>query len=93
MPAVEQIIDLLYESKYQDSGFYERGYELPKTGGIGAELYTIGGLLLITEAVFFLSTCKARADCGRENEGDTVSGLTDDVSPSSYVRWDENENS
>ena len=26
-------------------------------------------------------------------EGDTVSGLTDDVSPSSYVRWDENENS
>lgn len=25
-------------------------------------------------------------------EGDTVSGLTDDVSPSSYVRWDENEN-
>lgn len=28
-----------------------------------------------------------------KNEGDTVSGLTDDVSPSSYVRWDENENS
>ena len=26
-------------------------------------------------------------------EGDTVSGLTDDVLPSSYVRWDENENS
>ena len=26
-------------------------------------------------------------------EGDTVSGMTDDVSPSSYVRWDENENS
>lgn len=55
MPAVEQIIDLLYESKYQDSGFYERGYELPKTGGVGTELYTLGGLLLITEAVFFLS--------------------------------------
>lgn len=28
-----------------------------------------------------------------KNEGDTVSGLTDDVSPSFYVRWDENENS
>ena len=28
-----------------------------------------------------------------KNEGDTVSGMTDDVSPSSYVRWDENENS
>lgn len=26
-----------------------------------------------------------------KNEGDTVSGLTDDVSPSFYVRWD-NEN-
>lgn len=27
-----------------------------------------------------------------KNEGDTVSGLTDDVLPSSYVRWDENDN-
>ena len=27
-----------------------------------------------------------------KNEGDTVPGLTDDVSPSSYVRWDENDN-
>lgn len=27
-----------------------------------------------------------------KSEGDTVSGLTDDVSPSSYVRWDENDN-
>ena len=27
-----------------------------------------------------------------KNEGDTVSGFTDDVSPSSYVRWDENDN-
>lgn len=25
-------------------------------------------------------------------EGDTVSGMTDDVSPSSYVRWDEHDN-
>ena len=25
-------------------------------------------------------------------EGDTVSGMTDDVSSSSYVRWDENDN-
>lgn len=28
-----------------------------------------------------------------KKEGDTVSGLTDNVLPSSYVRWDENENS
>lgn len=27
-----------------------------------------------------------------KNEGDTVSVLTDDVPPSSYVRWDENDN-
>ncbi len=27
-----------------------------------------------------------------KNEGDTVSGLTDDVSPSSYVRRDKNDN-
>ena len=26
------------------------------------------------------------------NEGDTVSGMTDDVPPSSYVRWNENDN-
>lgn len=25
-------------------------------------------------------------------EGDTVSGLTDDAPPSSYVRWNENDN-
>ena len=27
-----------------------------------------------------------------ENEGDTVSGMTDDMSSSSYVRWNENDN-
>lgn len=27
-----------------------------------------------------------------KNEGDTVSVLTDDMSSSSYVRWDENDN-
>ena len=27
-----------------------------------------------------------------KNEGDTVSVLTDDVPPSSYVRWNENDN-
>lgn len=27
-----------------------------------------------------------------KNEGDTVSGMTDDVPSSSYVRWDENDN-
>ena len=27
-----------------------------------------------------------------KNEGDTVSGMIDDMSSSSYVRWNENEN-
>ena len=27
-----------------------------------------------------------------KNEGDTVSGMTDDLSSSSYVRWNENDN-
>ena len=27
-----------------------------------------------------------------KNEGDTVSGMTDDMSASSYVRWNENDN-
>lgn len=27
-----------------------------------------------------------------KNEGDTVSGMTDDMSFSSYVRWNENDN-
>ena len=27
-----------------------------------------------------------------KSEGDTVSGMTDDMSSSSYVRWNENEN-
>ena len=28
-----------------------------------------------------------------KNEGNTVSGMTDDMSSSSYVRWNENDNS
>ena len=27
-----------------------------------------------------------------KNEGDTVSGMTDDMSSSSYVRWNEHDN-
>lgn len=27
-----------------------------------------------------------------KNEGDTVSGMTDNAPPSSYVRWNENDN-
>lgn len=35
-----------YESKCNDSGFYERGYELPKSGGKGTDAYTFLGLTI-----------------------------------------------
>lgn len=34
MPKAEKMPVVLYESKHHDSGFYERGYELPKSGGV-----------------------------------------------------------
>lgn len=54
LPTAEAMNVVLYESKYHDSGFYERGYELPKTGGIGTVPYTTGGFLLLTGAAFVL---------------------------------------
>lgn len=54
---MKPVKDLIYgkdESKYHDSGFYERGYELPKSGGAGAEIYTVGGFLMFTSAAFVL---------------------------------------
>lgn len=54
MPKAEEKPVVLYESKYHDSGFYERGYELPKSGGTGTEIYTAGGFLMLTSAAFVL---------------------------------------
>lgn len=54
MPKAEDMQVTLYESKYHDSGFYERGHELPMTGGSGTIPYTIGGLLLLTGAGILL---------------------------------------
>lgn len=36
------------------------GYELPNTGGAGTQLYTMGGLLLITSAAILLLYCHTR---------------------------------
>ena len=54
MPEAEEMNVVLYESKYHDSGFYERGCELPNTGGAGTVPYTMGGILLLTGAAFLL---------------------------------------
>ena len=54
MPKAEEMPVVCLESKYNDSGFYERGYELPKSGGAGAEIYTAGGFLMLTLAAFVL---------------------------------------
>ena len=50
MPTAENMSVTLYESKYHDSGFYEKSHELPMTGGSGTTPYTIGGLLLLAGA-------------------------------------------
>ena len=53
------------ESKYHDSGFYDRGYELPKSGGSGTTgFYTTGALLcgtVILSFVYIQSQRKLRA--------------------------------
>ena len=54
MPKAEKMPVVLYESEHHDSGFYERGYELPKSGGAGTEIYTAGGFLMFTSAAFVL---------------------------------------
>ena len=62
MPKAEDMSVVLYESKYHDSGFYERGYELPATGGIGTTPYISGGLVLILCAVILLYKQKKRRE-------------------------------
>ena len=61
MPTAESMSVTLYESKYHDSGFYEKSHELPNTGGPGTTPYTTGGLLLLTGAgVLLLYSNKKR---------------------------------
>lgn len=54
MPKAAEMSVTLYESKYHDSGFYEKGHELPTTGGPGTALYTLGGLTLMAGAILLL---------------------------------------
>lgn len=65
MPEVKEMRSALYESKYHDSGFYERGVELPATGGIGVTEYIMGGLLAMTGAGLLLLYSNKK--CGKED--------------------------
>ena len=60
LPRAEDMSVVLYESKYHDSGFYEKGHELPMTGGSGTNPYTIGGLLTIGAGFLLLYKSKMR---------------------------------
>lgn len=46
LPTAEEMNVTLFESKHHDSGFYEKGHELPETGGSGTIPYIAGGLVL-----------------------------------------------
>ena len=58
--------------------------ELYRGEGVGEKYGIMGEVLLVKHALIAAEKMK--------NEGDTVSGMTDDVSSSSYVRWNENDN-
>ena len=58
--------------------FFENGYPAEYDERTWLEMLLVKHALIAAEKM--------------KNEGDTVSGMTDDVPPSSYVRWDENDN-
>ena len=53
MPKAEDMSVALYESKYHDSGFYERGAELPQTGGTSTLPYTFSGIAIMGGALLY----------------------------------------
>lgn len=54
LPRVEEMSVMKFESRYHDSGFYQRGYELPETGGVGTLPCILGGALLSSAALCLL---------------------------------------
>lgn len=63
MPIAEKMSVVLYESKYHDSGFYERGPELPDTGGMGTTIfYILGSGLVLVAVVLFVLKKRMRAE-------------------------------
>ncbi len=61
LPEAKNMQAALFEAKYNDSGFYARGVELPKTGGGGTIPCIVGGLLII--CVSFLLWYRYRIRC------------------------------
>ena len=64
LPTAENMNVALYESKYHDSGFYERGPELPDTGGMGTTIFYVLGSVLVLGAVVLLVTKKRMSTKG-----------------------------
>lgn len=54
MPAANDIQNPIYASNYNDSGFYNRGIELPNAGASGTALFTVTGAVLFTTAAILL---------------------------------------
>lgn len=61
MPEADEMQTSLYESKYHDSGFHSKGYELPDTGGHGTISYSLAGLLLMATS-YVVYTVKRRRE-------------------------------
>lgn len=54
MPQANEISVALYESKSHDSGFYNRGIEMPKTGGGGTHRIIISGFILTLFPILYI---------------------------------------
>lgn len=65
MPEAKNLQVLIYESKYHDSGFYERGYKLPDSGGMGTLPYTIGGTAILGGTLSYLLFRRKKQKGGR----------------------------
>lgn len=65
MPAAADMESYTHESKNNDSGFYERGYELPKSGGKGTDTCTYLGLTIWGSALLAFVYRKARKTFGK----------------------------
>lgn len=65
LPKIEDMSASVYESKFHDSGFYERGYELPKSGGNGTSSYLISGLVFFGASFLAYVFLKSKKHAGK----------------------------